>query len=312
MDSEKKRTMFFGSLIALVIFSAVVYFFWGNLINRGTLILNGPAPFSLEFSDGGFFACEASPCRVPQKIGAKDFIVKKEGYVSAFYTAQVRLFRETAVDIRFELVPYVEKLSSDKSFPVVSPHEEFSLVKDETGKQSLIKNSSPDKVLAYFLKPLTSYQIYGNSRAVFIVERERASYVVYRIDTFGGERKKFPDFGQTEILDGKVSPNGQFFLFSLKNSVRLSVLDSEGDTIQTPLSNDLESVAWLPDSRLLTVSNSANNYLLGIYDPHTNKVTKIAQTILPEGIHSISPVNNGGAVYFKSGEQSYRLVLGKI
>ena len=111
MELEKKRALALAILIIIIILGGIIYFFWGNLINHGTIIISGDAPFSVEVFGVESVYCETSPCEITQKIGAKSLIVEKEGYRSEFIDVDVKLWGTVETEVKFRIIPHL--LSAD-------------------------------------------------------------------------------------------------------------------------------------------------------------------------------------------------------
>ena len=89
---QRKRQLVFGILIALIIISSIIYYFWGNLINRGTVLIYAKPPFTVDFYDiKQTFNCKESPCKINQKAGNKSFTIIKDGYEPVLSSVNIKL-----------------------------------------------------------------------------------------------------------------------------------------------------------------------------------------------------------------------------
>ncbi|MEK7524520.1 MAG: hypothetical protein AAB588_05845 [Patescibacteria group bacterium] len=100
--SRAQALTFFFICLALAV-GVIVWTFW---LNRGTLIVEGPAPFGVE-AGAENKECTASPCVLKVKPHAYTITLKKDGYYDDDQQVEVRRFKETAVKANLQYIPKV-------------------------------------------------------------------------------------------------------------------------------------------------------------------------------------------------------------
>ena len=54
-----------------------------NILDKGTVLVNAEAPFSINVFQGPTVPCTTSPCEVKLRSGEQSLIIEKEGYRSS-------------------------------------------------------------------------------------------------------------------------------------------------------------------------------------------------------------------------------------
>ncbi len=330
MEIEKKRTIFFGSILALAILGSVIFFFWGTLINRGTLKLIGDAPFIVEVYGLSNHECPTSPCSIKVKSGYKDLLIKKDGFRSVVTSATVKLWGTSELALSFDVIPRVEET---EAIPDPQKSMEFDLVLDRgNNMQKLINKSNiSSEALAYFPKPILKFKIIGDKNAALIlnlISQDNPAYIV------NSETKKREEISQKDlwdIEDGHWSNNGKFLLFTKKNSQNLWILNVSNQNIsQLKLSTGINQTSWSYDDNLVFVTEQAYSTIgesninlldeksntgatFGVYKATIGKYEPIGNfpeiLSLPDEFIATS---NGNTIYFKSDKKNFRIILRKI
>ncbi|MEK7673498.1 MAG: hypothetical protein AAB373_06465 [Patescibacteria group bacterium] len=334
MDRDKKRTLALGILIALAILLSVAWFLWGNLINRGTIAVIAEAPFEVEILGSGGFDCPTSPCEITQKIGIKDILITKEGFQAIITSVDVELWSTTDLKLNFELVPGFEKVQES---PILEADEvvEYKLVYDsKSGRQKLIlADDTREKAIVYFTTQIQKAKIFGHKNNVLILDQDRK---IYLVDSRFNQRKIINNQDLKFINEGHWSPDGKYLIFLKKNSDFFWVFDTEKESVeQLDLRKNFTNFTWNSYSQIIFVSsqnfasegfngirfsqddpaltNSAVEFTFAAYNPADNSYKKLATFTetdkLPEQLMSL---NNTGELYFKSGDQDFRLILRKF
>lgn len=330
MEIEKKRTIFFGSLLALAVAGSVVFFFWGNIINKGTIKLIGDAPFKVEIYGLSSQECPTSPCLVKTKSGYKDLLIRKDGFRSIITSTTVKLWRTVDLPLVFDIVPQVEAADA---IPEIQKKIEFDMVLDRgNNMQKLINKSNiSSEALAYFPKPITKFKIIGDKNAALILDlnsQDNSGYIV----NFGTKKREgISQKDLFDIEDGRWSNDGKFLIFKKKNSDKLWELNVFNKNIsQLQLATGIKQISWSYDDNLVFVTEQAYSTVgeneinlldtksqtgvtFGIYKANIGKselIGAFSETLsLPDEFIATS---NGNTIYFKSDKKNFKIILRKI
>jgi hypothetical protein len=330
MDIEKKRSIFFGAILGLAILGAVVMFLWGNIINRGTLKLVGDAPFSVEVYGLSKEDCAVSPCSFKTKSGYQDLIIRKDGFRSIITSSTIKLWRTVELPLTFDIIPQVEVT---EAIPDSQKALEYNLVMDRgNNMQKLVrKSNSLGEAMAYFPKPITKFEIIGGKNSALILDLNAIDNPAYIINFDTKKREEIAQYDLENIENGNWSGDGKFLVFSKKGSAGLWLLNASNKKIsQLQLTTGLNQTSWAYGDNLVFVSeqsystvgenevkllssNAESGLTFGIYRAETDKYERIgnfAEVLsLPDELIATS---NGNTVYFKSGEENFKIILRKI
>lgn len=302
---ERRRQIFFGVLIALVIAATVIYYFWGNLINRGTILVYAEPPFVVEFYERNEeFQCDQSPCKITQQSGNKSFLVKKKGCETLFSLIDVKLWGTVEVEVELKMVPHFVIAET------LPEHEEieYIFVIDDKNKMQKMVRSDDDgqKAVVYFPKQLEKPEAFGNEKVALIVDRNDENSV-YKVDILKGSKMPAENAPQFKnIVSGKWSNDGKLFAASILRQPNLWIMDESGNMEQTEIKANINLTAWLKDDKILLMSEN----ILMIYNPGTKESRQVSlEEDFPEKPSEIISVNNGNGIYAKIGESFYQLIL---
>jgi hypothetical protein len=336
MEIEQRRSLALGIIIAVVIISAVIYFFWGALINKGTIQILADPPFTVEVFGDESFSCEDSPCEIKQKTGLKDLILSKEGHKTIITEAEVNLWRTTLLKIDFELIP---KIAKTAFAPENQNETKYNLVMDDkNGMQKLVKEDDGSGIaIVYFQKPLKNAKIFGSKNKALILSKSVSAVDVYEIDIRKKTRNKISDENLGKIVDGAWSYDGKYFVFEKENSNHLWLFDSVvGAAKQLAVSGNVSKTSWIYDGGLVFVTDqgyksesvggkygenymklmdvkSVTTFIVGIYHPDEDSYTKIELTDkISKMPDKLIATGNGQNIYFKLGEEIFQIILGKF
>lgn len=330
MEIEKKRTIFFGAILALAILGSVIFFFWGTIINRGTLKLVGDAPFKVEVYGLSKHECPTSPCSIKIKSGYKDLLIKKDGFRSVVTSATVKLWGTVDLPLSFDIIPSVE---SADAIPDPQKKLEFDLVMDRgNNMQKLINKSNiSSEALAYFPKPIRKFQIVGGKNSALILDLSLQDNPAYIVNFETKKREEVSQKDLSGMIDGNWSNDGKFLVFSKKNSNKLWMLNVATKNVsQLQLSTGIKQTSWSYNNNLVFVTDQAystvveneinlldtkseNGVTFGIYQAEIGKSEPIGNfpeiLSLPDELIATS---NGNTIYFKSDKKNFRIILRKI
>lgn len=328
MEIEKKRMLFFGSLLGLAIIGSLVMFFWGNVINRGTLKIIGDAPFNVEIIGLSKTDCSTSPCSIKTKSGYHDLLISKDGHQPIITSTTLKLWRTTDFQVQFQVVPHVAKI---ESIPDPDEKIDYELVMDsKTNMQKLVRKGQTFSE-TNFPKPITKSLIIGGKNSALIIDlnsRENAAYIV-NLNT--KSRTLINEADLFQIQDGSWSNDGSFLVFNKKDSSGLWLLNVATKSIlPLTLATNLKQISWSYNNDLVFVTeqsyssvNAVEINLLaekstvgltfGLYKPTANVYLKIGSfpevMSLPDEFITTA---NGDTIYFRSGEENFRIILRKF
>ncbi|MBD3360890.1 PEGA domain-containing protein [Candidatus Peregrinibacteria bacterium] len=332
MDREKKKILFFGGILGLIILISILYFLWGSFINRGTILIHSDPPFTVEFFGGETYECETSPCEIKQKIGTKSVILSKEGYKTIVKEIKIGLWQTTEIDIDFEIIPYLVEI---ENLPDLEEEKKYSIVFDEIQKMYKLVNAEDmqKRAIVYFQKEIIQPQVFGSENKVLLISQNSDPLTAYVIDIIKKTREKITDPNLRNITEGSWSRSGKYFVFSKEKSEFLWILESKNSIKKLDLKTNETAYAWTYDGDLHFITHQGtepraqmgkygNNYIniftsvsdygftIGEYHPDENSYTKIEVfSEISEVPDSLIPASNGQIIYFQSGENKYKIIL---
>ncbi len=321
MDAEKRKKYLPLIIIGAVIIFSILWFIWGRFINRGEIILSGNAPFDIEVFDELTTECPQSPCTVQVRAGQKNLVIRKTGYLEQLLTPEVPILGEIAIDLQFQIEPYIQALNQ---FP--QPPADFVLYQlTETADQQaqkLVEIDDPQaRPIVTFPQNIDLVTIWGNERAALILDEDNLG-TGYYIDIVGQEKSLIQDPALTDLFDGKWSPSGLYFVFKRDSSDFLWLLDYQGNIQELDLIEPLDQVSWSPDDQLYfstirqlgdgIFADSAEELAItfGYYSPEQDSYQRIGVYSNLNGLATnLLVTGNKDAIYFQVGESYYSLVL---
>lgn len=333
MEIEKKRMLFLGITIAAAIIGSLIFFLWGTALNRGTLNVDADAPFRVEKITGEIVQCPGSPCELKLKSGLNDLIFHKDGYKSILISADVKLWRNTALNVPFQIIP---KVQVTDRFPEKEIQTKYSL-EDLNGRQALVKNNEAIPIV-YFPKPLNSPLIFGNEKHVLLIEeKKQKNATLYKVDVHAKKRTAVDIRDFDGALQGTLSPDGNFLVFWKDPANAPAILNTNNGEIMTLNAQpNLELSSWVYDESLIFATrqgfksqniygNYEGNYIelldeetdrltFVAYHPDENSYTVLADfplnEILLDGLpEELIAASNGQVIYFQSEDLKYKVVL---
>lgn len=330
MDIERKRTIFFGTILALAILGAVVFFFWGNIINRGTIKITGDAPFNVEVYGLSKEECSSSPCFVKTKSGYKDLVFRKDGFRSIVTSSTIKLWRTVEIPLAFDIIPQVEETDA---IPDPQQKNEFDLILDRGNNMQKLVNKSniSAETLAYFPKPITEFKIIGGKNSALILDLNSLNNPAYIVNFETQKREELDQKDLADMEDGSWSNDGKYLVFSKSNSANLWSLNATTKAVsRLQLTTGINQVSWSYNDNLVFVSEQSyssvgeneinllnteteNGLTFGIYKAASDKYERIGNfseiLSLPDEFIATA---NGNTIYFKSDEKNFKIILRKI
>jgi hypothetical protein len=326
MDKERKKALVLIIFIISLIAGAVIYSIWGGLINRGTLLIYGDVPFSVEFYGGSKHKCELSPCEIVDKRGTKELILKKEGYESVLMKADIKLWRKNEISIEFKLIPYLTKA---EGIPEITDEREYKVIFEEGNKmQKLIKaEDKAEHAIVYFQKEIKEPRVFGSKNYALVLGKEGSKDVAYKIDINNNGREKIENNNLLDAIAGKWSKDGKYFAYERENLPYIWLMDEQGVSMELDLVVAITQYAWTKNDSLVFVTGqdtelyegdyvkisttiASLGFTLGEYLVSENKYRKIEklENILNKPDRLI-PTGNMKLIYLTSGGEDYKIIL---
>lgn len=321
---ESRRMRAFAIIVILIIVLAILLFLWGTILNRGTLRIIGEAPFTVEIFDGETINCTLSPCEIKQKRGIKDLIIRKENYETLVLSATVKLWRTVDFPVQFKLTPQITKA---ENWPDDSDYVEYKLVLDtRNGMQKLIRADDDRGIpIVYFPDSLTEAKLIGSAGFVLAVSDED----IYKVNVQSKTRQKILAADFKGVTDGKWSLDGKYFAFTVEGSDYVWLLDNTDKTMKLNLAVTADQFAWTYDNSLIFVTDQAykseaggvallsekspDSFTFGFYYPDKNSYTRIETfSEISSMPTQLTTTASGNAVYFRSGEENFKIILEKF
>ncbi len=326
MDREDRRKIAFISLLVLGALAAIFFFLWENYLNKGSIVFEGEAPFSVEVFGVDQFECPTSSCTIEQKIGEKGLIITKDGYSSILMDVKVPLWSKEIVKLEFRALP---TFSDTNTLPKTEDYTYSIAYSESDDLNKLFLDTDPaQRAIVFFPKTLLDPVLFGSKNHVLVVEKGRENST-YLVDVRNKSKEKISlDFSTIE--SGDFSKSGDFFIFATSDSDNLMIYSNSKIT-PTQFKKDAVRYYWIDDDKLAFVttqiaSGSGNNedsnniflstedsgYAIsfGIFTPTTDSYSLLEsydqQVALPEVFLAGS---NGKILYFKNGEQIKTLRL---
>ncbi|MFA7686201.1 MAG: hypothetical protein WCX95_05400 [Candidatus Gracilibacteria bacterium] len=302
---ERRRQIFFGVIIALVVGFSVIYYFWGSIINRGTLLIYMEPPFTADFYERKeVVECTQSPCKIVQPMGVKSFFISKEGYETFFTSEEIKLWRTVERKIDMKMNPHFAKV---EEAPVEASFKYDFAVDPSNQMQKLFNSDNADqKAIIYFPNALTSPAAFGDDKMILVIDRADSS-AVYKVNAKEKSKQQLGNIPQFKnIISGKWSNDGKFFVASMLRQQNLWIMNESGVIEQTNLKSDINLATWRKEHEMILVTGS----MATLYDP----IAKTQESITLDKSFSEDPskiisVNKGENLYVQAGEFFYQLIL---
>ncbi len=320
--SRKAKLILFWSIIALVI---LVLIFGRSLIFTGKIVINSTPPYDVEIIGKEIVQCTENPCVIRHGSGVIDLYLRKPEYQSVITRVDVGIWQKTPLNIEFKPFP---KLLSAASMPETKEIPEYSLETDTGNGMQKLVNSESSEAIVYFSRSLNDAQLFGDNNFVLAIDSDRQAY---KIDVKVNKRSAV-NIGVINIVDGKWSLDGRYFVFQEKDSQFLGLLDTEvGVSWKLAINSTLDQVSWVSGGRLVFASNQAfsseveptisgnslnflgaekgENYVFGFYHPSSNFYEEFGDfSEVVESPTNVTPTTSGSEIYFQSGEKILRII----
>lgn len=239
-------------ILGLLFLSYGGYIIWQK-INRGSVTIIAPAPFTFMFDSSDIMTCTSGKCTLTLSPGSHNILITKDGYAN--YLAEIAILKGKNIEFSPSLQKILSREMKPKTrFTIPKPTLPYILKTDDTGRQALVK-TTPGTVIAYFARPLIEPRMVSDTsgRFVWIVDRENS---IYAINV--QEKSRRIVYGSNEKIQGLIpSPSGTFAAIIFNNEV--IVIQADGTvTGKMNLSGQSESsITWYTDATLFILQHTA-------------------------------------------------------
>lgn len=283
MTEETQKKLYIGGLIFLVI-AGTLFVLWAMFFNRGTLTVEGKAPFIINISGVRTESCASSPCSTVLAPGDYNVSVQKTGYRTVSMDVNIPIGGEHREEVAFEFIPVIAKrgveadlqLFAKPEINVPELDEDVPLFQEEsyvaylaydseTKRQTLyvrgIANGelSEPRVAASFIRRIDDYTIIpavDAYNAVALIDRGDEESTLYLVDLSAKTRNNVLELlfieDATWITATKLLVEGQ------ENGdigATLFVHDVENkETTKLTLKAPLDNVAVVSEDRLIAAT----------------------------------------------------------
>jgi len=335
MEIEKRRTCALATIIILAILVPIGYFFWAILLNKGTLVLLGNTPFTVNiFSnvrEEMKIECTKSPCEIKQRAGEKTIIISKDNYETFETSIDVKRGDNTELKANLIKVPTLQKV---EELPEKGEEVSYKLVPDQKSKMQKLVDANDEYLtpIVYFSNDVKNPKIFGSATTVFVVNREGSNTVAYKVNINTKTRTSLKGSNFEKIVNGMWSKEGGYFVYSVTNSDFLWIV-SEGQSAKSlKIISKIPQATWNINNDLIFATNQEEDstgskdkygrneiilkeseiegkYLFGIYDPAKDTYSRMERFDLDEPPINLFTAGNGKVLYFESGENKYKIEL---
>jgi hypothetical protein len=330
MDESTSKSLKLGMFILVLFVFAVLVFVWG-LVNKGTVVFEGQAPFKVTILEGESIDCDVSPCKIRLVPGEKSFFIEKSDHRNIFVEERVKLWRKTEIFLDFHEIP---RLIEAEKVPASEEKFEYSIVTErQTGRQKIVKKNDPQsKAIVYFQRPLKSPEIIGDGKFIIILEEDTA----YKIDVEKRTRQELPELELPQIKKQKWSMDGKYWIFE-EEGEKIWILDTEtGDKKELALSTGINLTDFFYGNTLVFLTNqnhrttsgsdsegnvyieflddiNTEEYTIGFYYPDTDKYSKLEiREKIKNRPEEIMALGNGKELYLKIDGKDFKIILRKF
>lgn len=312
MEDSKKKSLAFGLLIALLVFSGAFYFVFENFLNKGTLIIDEVsktnAPFFLTERRLGKINCTALPCEIKLFAGKKDLFFEKEGYKDKNISVKVPIWSTAYLSLEMDIEPFVSV--SDLKLEAIS--NPYRVVTDSlTGFQKLVSVKDPlSKAISFLPNKLANPRYFLGKNHLLILSGLQNPVL---IDINSGEKKFLSSVfvNSNSII---LSNDGKRFAFenpSTKN-LQIFIAEEKNEMIQTEIPFKTASVIFDRSGNLFFLSPDFKDETLFIGKFYTD--TKEVESIvdgkeIDQKVEQLFLTEDEKELYIKTKTTVYKLSM---
>ncbi|MDX9970421.1 MAG: hypothetical protein RBS56_00740 [Candidatus Gracilibacteria bacterium] len=313
MEDSQKKSLAFGLLLAVLIFSGAFYFVFQNYLNKGTLIIEDTsktsAPFFITERRLGTIECKALPCKIGLFAGQKSLFFQKEGYKDKTQNVKIPLWKTATFSLEMSVEPFMS-VSDVKLEPLSNP---YRVVTDSlTGFQKLVNVKDPLlKAISFLPNKLTNPRYFLGKNHILILSALQNPTL---IDLNSGE-KIFLSSVFEKANQVIVSDDGKAFAFEnpLTKNIQIFLANEKEEMIQTDISFKNASILFDKSENLLFLStdyNTDTKLFIGIFYTETKEVEKIWDgDIIDQKVEQLFLTEDGKDLFIKTKSAVYKLSM---
>lgn len=314
--SRKQAVIFL--IIALLIAAGVAI--WEVFLNRATLVLKAPAPFT-AIVGSTTVACTVSPCTVELKPKNYTVLFKRSGYFDVEQKITLQRFKENTLEVEFSLIPQLRMSAKQLSslFPLSSlktapeayskiPQTGAKIAFNATAEEAIIatqKNlfhydSATQKVSEVTISVGTPFAWTGNT-LIFLAFDDKNTHTLY---AYGEEEDSALLYferplkesilftnssGSHALIGDKIAEGYAYYLINLKTRSR--------KRIPVPAHTIFESI----NDAFVIFSEETNP---GINEYHAYPFDGDESIILPQAISGTTAMSDANHLLYFTAEKS--------
>jgi hypothetical protein len=266
--SRKQAILFFIFTLLL----AATVFAWAFFLNKGTLVAEGIAPFTIKVGTDSI-SCQTSPCPISLTPRSYDITFKKDGYSDITQNLNIKRWKELKTQVDFQFIPSLKDIGEvvlpTSSAPLRVPFIGMKRLENfpKNVKEASFSPSGNKALLTLgkevYIYDVTTHVVTETSIGSGMLPTWVGEKIVFLMDdseTVGKQLLKTWNDGKPEILVSFLnkfesprligSPNGKDVL--IENSVGSErayyLVDTEKKTRnKLSLASQIENAKWVGD-----------------------------------------------------------------
>lgn len=286
MNEEARKKLFFWGLIVLAILGGL-FVLWAIFFNRGTLTVNGQAPFIINITGVKTESCSESPCSVEVAPGDYSISLQKVGYQTVERRVTVPIGGEQVEEVTFQFIPVVTKLGVEADLqrfaepiieipeledtPVFSErsYATYLAFDPESKRQTLYIRGLVDgelsepRVATSFIRTIDDYTIIPgieDHNRIALIDRTNEESALYLVDLT--EKSRTNILSLPYIADVKWIKGSDNFLLEarangdISSSIYLYTME-QGEAKKLDLRTSVKNVEVLDSERLIAATSQS-------------------------------------------------------
>ncbi len=289
---DVQRKIWLGGLIGAVILG-VLFLIWAVVLNRGTVIINSRAPYTVTMEGLRTESCATDECTIIVAPGDYSMTLQKQGYKALTKRITVPLGSPYKDNLTLEYIPFITETTQTKDQAFPPPPQLTKAQLDQLGisastqlffdpqgkvlsyiirnpenyRQTLYLSTLNDKgeisdpqLVTSFLRDLKNYVVAPSSSGdkVAVIDQAPEQSTLYMVNREAKNRASLATY--PVIRDMRWIPGTNDFLFQARptsgspESIFLYRWE-DGKTVQLDLKTPLDDVAIFDDNRIFAVTN---------------------------------------------------------
>ena len=285
MNEEAQKKLYLWGLITLAVIG-VLFILWATFLNKGTLTVNGSAPFIVNVSGVKTESCSESPCSLTLAPGDYAISFQKAGYRTVERDINIPL-GEKVEEVTFQFIPVFSKRGIEADLqlftkPVLSIPEledtpifaeenyaTYLAFDPESKRQTLYilgladDELSEPRVATSFIRTIDDYTIIPgieDQNRIALIERTEEESSLYMIDLTEKSRDNILTLPYMEDLQW-IKGSNNFLLEAREEGEENSSIylyDAEAkEAKKLDLKTSVDNVAVLDDGRFIAATTQS-------------------------------------------------------